>query len=187
MIDPSNITNYNQTTAQLQEFLLFWVCAAGKAGKTAARCLNNFLNGFDMPDKTPFERIKTLTTEELAVILKFYGIGCYTSKSATMMELATSDLDLHTCSMRDLELVYGIGMKTSRCFIIHSRADANCAGLDTHILKFLRLMGHDTPKSTPIGKKYLQLEKEFVILARKYKKTVATLDLEIWNHYSIGD
>lgn len=186
MIDPSNITNYNQTTTQLQEFILFWVCAAGKNGKTAARCLNNLLNGFNMPTKTPFERIKTLTTDEFAVILKFYGIGCYTSKSATMMELATSDLDLHTCSVEDLELIYGIGMKTSRCFIIHSRKDAKCAGLDTHILKFMRLMGYEAPVSTPTKKKYLYLEEEFVKLANKYNKTIPELDLEVWNHYSVG-
>lgn len=195
MIDPSKITNYNQTTAQLEESLLFWVCAAGKNGTTAARCLDIFLDKIGGKSVSPFTAILNYAcrTENLGdplhgidTLMKFCGIGCYTSKAKTFISLACSGLSLHTCTVRQLESIHGIGMKTARCFIIHSRRNADCAGLDTHVLKFLRLMGHDAPKSTPTRKKYLQLEKEFVILARKYNKTIAELDLEIWNHYSVG-
>ncbi|HLD89554.1 MAG TPA: hypothetical protein VI911_00800 [Patescibacteria group bacterium] len=191
MIDPNNITNYNQTTAQLQESLLFWVCAAGKNGKTAARCLETLLNKITHNDETPFNAILTYAANNVGTplhgidnLLRSCGIGCYNNKAKTFIALACCGLDLKKCAVEDLEKIHGIGMKTARCFIIHSRKNANCAGLDTHILKFMRLMGFDAPKATPTKRKYLQLEQEFVKLAYKYNKTVAELDLEIWNHYS---
>lgn len=191
MVDPTNITNYNLTTAELEEVLLFWVCAAGKNGNTAARCLDTLLAKIMHKGTTPFKAILNHASNNVGTplhgidtLLRSCGIGCYTSKAKTFIALACSGLDLKTCSTADLEKLYGIGMKTARCFIIHSRKDANCAGLDTHILKFLRLMGFDAPKSTPTKRKYLQLEQEFVKLAYKYNKTIAELDLMIWNHYS---
>lgn len=193
MVDPTSITNYNLTTAELEEVLLFWVCAAGKNGKTAARCLNLLLTKIMHKDDTPFKAVLNYASNNLGtplygidILLKSCGVGCYTNKAKTFIALAYSGLNLKTCSVDDLEKIHGIGMKTARCFIIHSRKDADCAGLDTHVLKFLRLMGFDTPKSTPTKRKYLQLEQEFVKLAKKYNKPIAVLDLEIWNHYSGG-
>jgi thermostable 8-oxoguanine DNA glycosylase len=75
-------------------------------------------------------------------------------------------------------------MKTSRCFIIHSRPNAQYAALDTHILKHMRSLGYDTPKSTPSKKQYLHLEKEFLKLAKKADMSPANYDLMIWNKYS---
>ena len=75
-------------------------------------------------------------------------------------------------------------MKTSRCFIIHSRKNAKCAGLDTHILKFLDMMGYEVPKSTPNKKQYLILEKEFIDIVKFSKKSIAEIDLLIWNYFS---
>lgn len=184
MIDPANITNYNLTSVELEEHILFWVCAAGKNGRTAARCLDSLLKdvkGYQAPLNT----IAKSGYDCLAPLLKRHGIGCYNSKARTMWELANSNLDLRTCSAEDLEKIYGIGMKTSRCFIMHSRPDTKYAGLDTHILKFLRSRGVPAPKSTPTNrKKYLELERKFLTFAEESGKMVAELDLEIWNYYS---
>jgi endonuclease III len=124
---------------------------------------------------------------DMALLMKGSGIGCYNLKSRTFRELAHADLDLKTCTTDDLEKIPGIGMKTSRCFIIHSRQGARYAGLDTHILKFLRSAGvENVPKATPSSKKeYLRLEKEFLRLADLAGKAPAVFDLEIWNKYSI--
>ena len=119
-------------------------------------------------------------------MLKKHGVGCYTHKARTIYELVHSGLGLDTCTAEELEKIYGIGMKTSRCFILHSREGAQYAGLDTHILKFLRAEGYDAPKSTPPKKKYLELEKIFLKIAKNKKKLPADLDLEVWNAYSIG-
>ncbi len=186
MIDPDVITQYNLNEKELQEHILFWVCAAGKNGRTAAKCCDKFLNLIGANEiYLPFTVIRGLPKEGLPNILKSCGIGCYTSKARTMWELAHSSLNLKTCKASDLEEIYGIGMKTSRCFILHSRKGARYAGLDTHLLKFLRELGHDAPKSTPTGKKYLELEKIFLKYADELGKTPADLDLEIWNKYSV--
>ena len=140
MIDPTKITKYNRTDNDLEEFLLFWVCAAGKNGRTAARCLDKFLGLISSPYSTPFEAILTATTlYNLPDMMKACGIGCYSSKARSFSELASSGLDLKTCTTDDLERIHGIGMKTSRCFLIHSRENAQAAGIDTHMLKHLRL------------------------------------------------
>ena len=186
MIDPSKITDYNLTEPELQEMVLWWVCAAGKNGTTAARCHDTFLKYIGVNKLNPaFKVIQKLPKEKLPSILKSCGIGCHSIKARTMWELAHSNLNLKKCEAVDLEKIYGIGMKTSRCFIIHTRKNARYAGLDTHMLKFLRKKGHDAPKATPTGKKYLELEKLVIEYADKAKKTPAEFDLDIWNKYKI--
>jgi len=192
MIDPEKVTNYEQTDRQLEEFILFWVCAAGKNGRTAARCLNGLLNDIGGHDMGPFNAIKMWayyehpeTFEGWPEMLRDNGIGCYTSKSKTMFQLALSELDLRTCTASDLESIHGIGPKTARCFLLHSREGAQVAGLDTHMLKHLRAAGHDVPKSTPTGKKYLELERIVLEQAKEAGMTPAAWDLAVWTKYSI--
>ena len=43
MIDPSDVTKYDRTEEELEEWLLFCIVAAGKTAKTQARLLENFL------------------------------------------------------------------------------------------------------------------------------------------------
>ena len=143
MIDPENITNYNLTDEELEGTILFWVTAAGKNGRTAAKCLDKFLNIIEKPILSPFEAVWLKSYEDAIVfrlsdkyiniidkhkcipeIMRSCGIGCYNQKARTFVELACSDLNLRTCTAEDLEKIYGIGMKTSRCFILHSRKGA---------------------------------------------------------------
>ena len=192
MIDPEKVTNFNQTNKQLEEFILFWVCAAGKNGRTAARCLDGLLNDIGGHDIGPFNAIKIWgyyehpeTLEGWPEMLRDNGIGCYNSKAKTMFQLAMSGLNLRTCTPSDLESIYGIGAKTARCYILHSRKDVRAAGLDTHMLKHLKSLGYDVPKSTPTGKKYLELEEIVLALADEAKMTPQSYDLWIWNQYSV--
>lgn len=115
--------------------------------------------------------------------MKSAGIGCYSQKAITFMQLAESNLNLKSCGVEDLEKIKGIGPKTARCFLIHSRPNQRLAGLDTHILKYLREKGIDAPLSTPPAKKYKKLEQEFIKLADNAGKSVAEFDLEIWLTY----
>lgn len=191
MIDPCNITNYDLTDNELEERLLFWICAAGKNGKTAAKCLDNLLNRI-WPMRncgSPAGAIfKTVSLFDLPQIVKECGIGCYNSKARSFIELSIAllrGLNLRTCSAEDLEKIYGIGMKTSRCFILHSRRDAQYAGLDTHMLKFLRSMGISAPVSTPNSKKqYLTLEKYVLYFAKLSGMSPSDFDLMVWNSYA---
>lgn len=193
MVDPTKITNYNQSQAELQETLLFWVCAAGKNGVTAARCLESLLSAWREKAQrgwkgkpSPFYIIYYISqVADLAQEMKKHGIGCYNAKSRTFKYLCRPNfsIDLKKCTVEDLESVPGIGPKTARCFLIHSRRDQQYAGLDTHILKFLRDKGHEVPKSTPTGKKYRELEQIFLKYVAESGQNVADFDLMIWNEY----
>ena len=189
-LDPSKITKFNCTHPELELRVLFWVCAAGKNGTTAAKCLGDLLSSraefvSSYTEPTPFNIIKRLNfASNLPEELRKFGIGCYRNKARSFIQLAFSGLNLATCSLEELERIHGIGPKTARCFLIHSRENQNYAGLDTHILKFLRELGHNTPKSTPTGKRYKDLETVFLKLVKKSKLTVAEADLNIWNVYS---
>jgi len=199
MVDPSKITNYNLTDRELEEVILFWVLAAGKNGTTAARCLDTLMRKIGGYIFGPFNALRLELNNQDAGWLPFgsqkkltswleeSGIGCYTHKARTISELVKSDLNLRTCSAEELETIYGIGMKTSRCFIIHSRPMALYAGLDTHILKFLDTVGVESvPKHTPSSKKeYLRLERAFLMQAEKCRKSPAELDLIIWNELKV--
>lgn len=180
MIDPSNITNFNMNKNELEEVLLFWVLAAGKNAKVASRKLNILLsNCLD----SPFDYIRSI--KNIPSFLRENGVGCYNNKGRTFRELVTSELDLKNCMSEDLEKIYGIGMKTSRCFIIHSRPEVKYVGLDTHILKFIRDLGYNVPKSTPSSKKkYLEIENLFLNLIKDVNLPIASIDLLIWNFYS---
>ena len=184
MIDPTNITKFNCTEAELEETLLFWVCAAGKNAITSSSALNKLLIEICKNKYSPFEAIRKLDKNCLPNLLKKFGIGCYNNKAKTFLQISNSNLNLKNCSLEDLECIYGIGMKTSRCFVIHSRKNANCAGLDVHILKFMNMMGYEVPKSTPNKKEYIYLEKEFLNLVKSCDKSISEIDILIWNYLS---
>lgn len=198
MIDPTKITNYNLTVPQLEKHLFFWILAAGKKAKTASKNLDRLLfylesahrqiyrsqvEVYDLP--SPFKAVREVCYDDsLAELMRKYGIGCYNNKARSFMEASKSGLDLRTCTSKDLEGIYGVGMKTARCFIIHSRKDARYAGLDTHALKYMRELGYDVPNHTPTGNKYLKIEQQFLELADKSEMSLAEFDLAIWNKYA---
>lgn len=197
MIDAINISNFNLTDEQLEENILFWVCAAGKNGVVSARLLNNFLGKLyayknDSSSFSPFEIIRYSASHAnntswtiFAGIMRQSGIGNYTLKGQTFIELAYSGLNLRTCTIDDLEKIKGIGPKTSRAFLLHTRPNQRVAAVDTHLLKFLKDNGVEkVPKSTPSkGKNYFRLEQAFLTLCDKVGRIPAEYDLEIWNHY----
>lgn len=191
MIDPTKITNYELSIPELEEHLLFWVCAAGKNGVTAAKCLDKLLTTLrNRYGKiyTPFSLIRLIEVDgDLPELMRQSGIGSYNNKSNTFVQLANANLYLKECTVDDLESIKGIGPKTARCFLIHSRPNQRLAGLDTHILRFLKDRGYKVPKSTPTGKKYKEVEQWFLKEADKSGKDISTFDLEIWNEYRKKD
>ncbi len=93
--------------------------------------------------------------------------------------------DLRTASIADLKTIQGVGDKTARYFILHTRANQKIAVLDRHVLRYMRDKGYDVPKAgTPNGKKYLELEKSFLAEAQLEDMTPADFDLMLWNKYS---
>lgn len=189
MIDPCNFPRYDMTTSELEEAVLFMVAVAGKRATTTAKKLNTFLLDSDWTGlpTSPFDILRKVYKHpnEISIALRRVGIGCHVMKGTAFYILSRLiNLDLKTCTVQDLMNVYGIGPKTARFFILHTRPGAQVACLDTHILKYLATLGHRVPASTPTGRKYLELEAVFLERADQLGKTPAELDIEIWKQYS---
>jgi thermostable 8-oxoguanine DNA glycosylase len=184
MINPTTITNYNRTQSELEEFLLFSVMVAGKSAKQTALKLNQFLNMRE-DCETPLEFVDNLVHNgELDNAMKVCRLGQYGRLGSAFRGIVKLRNRLHEASVDVLESIKGIGPKTARFFVLHSREGVSHAVLDTHILKWLRLHGENAPKSTPSGKKYSELEKRFIFWAGQYAMPLADFDLQIWKQYS---
>lgn len=189
MITPTTITNYNRTEAELEEFLMFAILVAGKGAEQQAKKLDQFLkikSKLGLPsDTTPFQYLTFLCNmQDMVTPMKVCKLGQYNRIEKAFRGILQFKDNLKNVSVEDLESIKGIGSKTARFFILHSRPDAKVAVLDTHILKWLNEQGYNAPKATPPKKKYSELEKIFLTEAWKREMTPADLDLTIWKSYA---
>lgn len=184
LIDPSKITNFERIEEELELFILFCAVVAGKNARVQAQKLDAFLTDAGQIF-SPFGLINQYKkNNSLAYHLRHYKLGQYTRLEKTFKELLTLRGKLKTCSVEDLENIHGIGPKTARFFLLHSRPNMRLAVLDTHLLKFLKQNGINAPKSTPSKGKYAELERKFLDICDKKGIDPAVLDLEIWNTFS---
>ena len=187
-INPKKITDFNRTKADLELFAIFAVCVAGKKAQQTADKVNDHFRDTETPTKrlTPFETIKSLVKIRVfGAYLQMAKVGQYKRIYRALRDLAESGIDLKTCTVEDLEAIHGIGPKTSRFIIMHSRPKQRLATLDTHILRWMRDQGIETPKATPQSKKlYKELEQKFLTLCDKCAILPSQLDLKIWKQYS---
>ncbi len=184
MVDATAITKFDRTTEELEELILFCVAVAGKTASVISKKVDQFL-ATERADVSPFAKIRSMArTHSLMLRLQQAKLGKYGILYETYLGLATSGIDLRTCSLEDLEKYRGIGPKTSRFFVLHTRPKQEIACLDTHVLNYLRGLGHSIPKGAPTGKRYLEIEKIFLTYAKSLGKTPADLDLAIWNEMS---
>ena len=188
MINPAEVTNYNRTQSELQEFLLFCINVAGKKSSIEAPKLEVFIQrAKDITKETsPFNCIKKLIQlGRLQEIMHWAKLSPYKQRYNSYVD-AVKLGDLQKVTLNRLLQVPGIGLKTARFFLSHSREDFDEPMLDTHILKFLRDNGYrNAPKSTPsnVGI-YNYYANVFKMFARVSGKSVTDLDLEIWKQYS---
>jgi len=197
MIIPEKITNYNRTQAELEEFLIFAIIVAGKTAKTQAQKLDSFLCNHPLKNGTlnekkhsPFDFIQALISLDfhdlnmLGLWMKDCKLGQYKRLDKAFRGILQFKGKLDSVSVEELESIEGIGSKTSRFFLLHSRPNQKLAVLDTHILKYMAAQGYSVPKTTPNKKKYKQIEDDFLYECRILRKNPAELDLEIWKSYS---
>lgn len=180
-IQPTAITKYDRTDDELQRFWIFGILVAGKDADWAAHKVGELLRGARDEDKLPFDWLREREVE-LHNILVANRVGQY---GRIKLAIAQSlDLDLRAASLDQLMSVFGVGPKTARFFILHSRPDARVAVLDTHILRWLReVHGYPTPKSTPTSlKQYERIESMALhFMADSFPGlTCAQADLLIW-------
>lgn len=171
------------TPQEMEYRLLYSMVVAGKSATFAENALKRFLGG----DPEPFAFIRELEEAgELRNRLIFSRTGNYQKLTKGFTLLANAELDLATCTTEQLESIHGIGPKTSRFFILWTRPDAKHAALDTHVLKWLRFIGHAAPPATPSGEKYTKLEKIILAEADARGVTARELDAAIWDWCSTG-
>ncbi len=187
-VDSYNIPK-RMTKVQLEWWILFGICVAGKSAKGTEKKLRAFLDDIrdTMPGYegvSPFEIIKhAIYYRNLNYYLRKHKLGKY--KLYRKAFPAAVSIDLDNVTVESLEKVPGIGPKTARMTILYYEPEANCVPLDTHVLKWLKLQGYAAPKSTPqSGRRYLELEQAFIAEAKKRGKTVRELDTEVWQSYA---
>ena len=186
MINVFNINDYNRNRHEREELLLLSIAVAGKTAYIIAPKIHRFIEICGKTG-TPFERIKSVLSQGGADLLREkleeVKLGCYNSRTKGFIEAA--NLDVFNCGIKELEQVTGVGFKTSRLFLIHTRPDARYCAYDVHIGKEMRLQGFlDAPKSTPTSyKEYLYWEQKWLSLVPK-NVTVGEFDIQTWNKYS---
>ena len=203
MVDPKRVTDYNRSLRDLEEFAIFSICVAGKNAHNTSVSVDWMLTKLESyySDKSPLDNIYQFVFDVglkgLQALMKEAGIGCHTGtakmpgRAEVCYELAKMviecNLDLRTCSPAQLETIKGIGAKTSRFFIVHSRPNVRMAALDVHILKWLNDNNVKAPRTTPPkgSKLYARLEETFLQMCEAAGKGYAEMDLEIWNKYSL--
>jgi thermostable 8-oxoguanine DNA glycosylase len=193
-IDPYNITNYSRTEEELQLFLLFCIVVAGKTAYIQAEKLEQFLCSVNkrlmLPDNVnPFQTIKS--AEQHGILfeeIKLAKLGQYKKIFSGFKYISEREYNLERMTPKILEEIPGVGMKTSRFFLLHSDTfyKDKIAILDTHILKFIKENIDDrAPKSTPvIPITYRFWEDMFLNWCEKNDKNVADFDLEVWKSYA---
>lgn len=182
MINPTKVTNFNRTKAELEYFWLFCILVVGKNSDIAARKLVSLFNNVE---GSPFDYIRSEKKFNKHFIhnwLVANKVGQYYRIEKAIEQ--SLELNLETCSLNDLMSVFGVGPKTARFFLLHSRKDCNNIVLDTHVLRYLRERWklENVPNKTPQDIKYDELE----AIARRLIQTdfprvsMAEADLLIW-------
>lgn len=162
---------------ELQRRLIYAIIVAGKSARFTEGAITRLLD----PGATPFKWLKfLLNTDRLDEALRAARTGNYTKIGKAIRALLSQEIDLRSCTPEQLEVIHGIGPKTSRFFILWTRPNERYAALDVHVLRWLRGLGHAAPRSTPNGKKYRELEKIFLSEADKRGLSAGDLDSKIW-------
>jgi len=194
LIDPYNITNYKRSKNELEEFLLFCIVVAGKTAYIQARKLDEFLKSVNtrlmMPENiNPFQTIKS--AEQHGILfeeIKKAKLGQYKKIYSGFKYISEKEYNLNKMTPEILEKIPGVGMKTSRFFLLHSDIfyTNKIAILDTHILKFIKEnIDERAPKSTPvIPLTYRYWEDMFLRWCSDNNKNMAEFDLEVWKSYA---
>ena len=194
MIDPYNITDYSRKRGELEEFLLFCIVVAGKTAYIQAQKLEDFLKSVNarlmMPkSSSPFQILKSANQHGILMEeIQKAKLGQYRKIYNGFKYITEREYDLTRMTPEELELIPGVGMKTSRFFLLHSDKTYKdkIAIIDTHILKFIKEnIDIRAPKSTPtIRVTYKYWEDRFLYWCESNNKNVADFDLEVWKSYA---
>lgn len=176
---------------EAQAKLLYGLIVAGKSANFADRALKAFLESGRITFRgdanyrvLPFRLLNELSSQEIDRCLRKARTGNYGKLSRAFDQIGVKrhSLDMFTVRPADLELIHGVGPKTSRFVIMWIRPEEKYAALDVHVLRWLReKRGYAAPRSTPQSPAlYAAWEIVFLQEANTLKLTPRELDLEIW-------
>jgi hypothetical protein len=191
-VDVFELPNYELNRSQQEWLWLFSLIVAGKSAEFATKKLDALLEAADPCDEasSPFEALldHMSTVDGLDKLLRRVKTGQYRKLvGAFKYSFASVRPDDPKLTIKELERCPGCGPKTARFFFMMTRKDARCAALDTHLLKFMRDMGHEAPKQTPpAGRTYDRLERAFLAECDKRRVSPAAFDMELWKLYRKG-
>ena len=185
-IQPTKVTNFSRNDAELERFSLFCVLVAGKNSDRTSALLSRILNRADREGLSPFEYLRSLG-EGMSNFLVANRVGQYTRITSAFRGLLALP-SLRDATLGDLLAISGIGPKTARFFLLHSRPNQRFVILDTHILKWLRdeFELPKIPLSTPQEPRYTEIERVALDLMRVTfgELTLAEADLLLWARMS---
>lgn len=190
MINPRKITDFNRSTHDLQEMMIFSLAVAGKRAHIQSHKVHAFIHdalAWTGADLLPFDRIRiAIEHDRLEEAMRAVGLGKYALIGRGLRALVEHDFDLRTVTPDELEqAVPGCSFKTARFFITHTQADTRYAVIDTWVLRYLRDLGIDAPTISPQNKKvYERLERSVHMLIDLSGKSAAEFDQMLWNRYS---
>jgi thermostable 8-oxoguanine DNA glycosylase len=182
IFDPRRPTNYDRTPRELELFFLFTIFVANKPAMITAEKLTNI---FGHITRMPREYLKWLGPARRMNLWRHHRLGQY--KRIEGAVAASLGLRLDVCTVNHLTAIPGIGNKTARFFLLHSRRAACYAVIDTHILKYLRAKGFSAPASTPSTNSQYEILECLWLNEIKHDfpgMTAAEADLAIWRKYS---
>lgn len=167
---------YDRTDEELEAFLIFAICVAGKNADQTIEKVKKMLRSH-----SPFAFLRAVRkTSSIDELIKAFRMGQYDRIGSAINGVIDANLDLRTCTPDQLEAIRGIGPKTARFFIMFTRPNQRMACLDTHILAWLRDRGIKAPKTTPSGKSYARLEETFLSICDEKGMDPTTMDYAIW-------
>jgi hypothetical protein len=186
MIDPTNITRYDRGDDDLEQFATFCVAVAGKNSTQASRKTQELCD--HLGTGRPLWGLRGMEPGEIDRVCRVVGLAPYARVVPALSALRYCDLRAVTLS--DLLTIRGIGHKTARMFLLHTRPGVEAVVLDVHILRWLKKSARmrSIPRATP-GKTttlYARIERRAIDFIKRNHPGVsfAQFDLATWRAMS---
>lgn len=189
--DPYKVTNFSFDDFDLELFAIFAIVVAAKNADVQSEKLDQFLS-FEPNAKSPLDAVEMMLKKGTFVSnMVKVKLGQYDRLAVSIPRLL--DVNLRTCTIADLENIHGIGRKTSRFFILHSRPAQRICALDTMLLCKAIDEGYpNCPTVTPSNYQEYEKISSFLLdvfdreaneLGLSHDERYAHLDLKWWKHY----
>lgn len=196
-LDPKKITKLDRTQAELEWFLLFCISTAGKDAMVQAKKINEMIDlshkikhyqsigiySIGCSDTMPINY--EYCSEWMVEFAKLFKLGKYDLIRKSSENIFKNGIHkrLDTVTLDELLQIPGVGNKTARFFLMHSRPGFEGAVIDTHVHTWLeKVCQSDLPKPTTTAK-YISLERLWLSMVKIFfpGEPLHVVDLATWD------